>query len=104
LLGASAIGAIPKAESPEIKVDESQLEGLELGGKFGPGIIGGIEKDISGLEQLKRVTDDPERIQKYNDQIAVLRQRLNELNGEQVKSNLEIIVELIVHWYLLKIR
>jgi hypothetical protein len=88
-------GGLKKAieESPEIKVDESQLEGLELGGKFGPGIIGGIEKDISGLEQLKRVTDDPERIQKYNDQIAVLRQRLNELNGEQVKSNLEIIVD-----------
>jgi len=88
-------GGLKKAieESPEIKVDESQLEGLELGGKFGLGIIGGIEKDISGLEQLKRVTDDPERIQKYNDQIAVLRQRLNELNGEQVKSNLEIIVD-----------
>jgi hypothetical protein len=80
-------------DTPPVKIDESQLEGIELGDKFGPGIIGGIEKDIAGLEQLRRVTDDPERILKYNDQIAVLRQRLNELNGEQVKSNLEIITD-----------
>jgi hypothetical protein len=80
-------------ESPEIKVDENQLQGLELPGKQDPGIVERLEKEISLYESLKRVTSDPGQLEKYKLKLSELRNELASVNGEEVKSNLEIIVD-----------
>jgi tetrahydromethanopterin S-methyltransferase subunit G len=86
-------GGLKKAieESPEIKVDESQLVGLELPGKQDPGIIEKLEKEIALYEKLVRVTSDPSQIEKYQLKLSELRKELDLVNGEKVKSNLEIV-------------
>jgi tetrahydromethanopterin S-methyltransferase subunit G len=88
-------GGLKKAieESPEIKVDESQLQGLELGGKFEPGIIEKLEKEIALYEKLVKVTSDTAQLEKYQLKLSQLRKELDLVNGEKVKSNLEIIVD-----------
>jgi tetrahydromethanopterin S-methyltransferase subunit G len=88
-------GGLKKAieESPEIKVDESQLVGLELPGKQDPGIIEKLEKEIALYEKLVRVTSDPSQIEKYQLKLSELRKELDLVNGEKVKSNLEIVAD-----------
>jgi len=80
-------------ESPEIKVDENQLQGLELPGKQEPGIIEKLEKEIALYEKLVRVTSDTSQLEKYQLKLSELRKELDLVNGEQVKSNLEIIID-----------
>jgi hypothetical protein len=88
-------GGLKKAieESPAIEVDETQLQGLELPGKQDPGIVERLEKEIALYESLKRVTSDPGQLEKYKLKLSELRNELASVNGEQVKSNLEIIVD-----------
>jgi hypothetical protein len=57
------------------------------------GIIEGLEKQISLFESLKRTTQDPNQIALYSLQIANLRSQLASLNGEEVKSNLQLIAD-----------
>ena len=72
-------------------VDESQLVGLELPGKQDPGIIEKLEKEIALYEKLVRVTSDSAQIEKYKLKLSELRNELSLVNGEEVKSNLEIV-------------
>jgi hypothetical protein len=72
-------------------VDESQLVGLELPGKQDPGIIEKLEKEIALYEKLVRVTSDSAQIEKYQLKLSELRNELSLVNGEEVKSNLEIV-------------
>jgi hypothetical protein len=80
-----------KRANIEIKIDESKLEGLELPGKQEPGIIEKLEKEIALYEKLAKVTSDPDQLAKYQLKLSQLRQELDLVNGEKVKSNLEIV-------------
>jgi hypothetical protein len=87
------IGSIAskRVETPEIVIDVSKLEGLELPSKQDPGIIEKLEKEIALYEKLVRVTSDPAQLEKYKLKLSELRQELDLVNGEKVKSNLEIV-------------
>jgi hypothetical protein len=58
-----------------------------------PFSISDIETQIAGLEKLKSVTNDSTQLAKYTLEIDNLKLKLQELNGEQVKSNLELIAD-----------
>jgi hypothetical protein len=77
----------------DIQIDESKLEGLEQPLKQDPGIIEGLENQIASLEKLKRVTSDPVSLALYAFEIANLKNQLAELNGEEVKTNLELVAD-----------
>ena len=55
--------------------------------------ISDIEELISGFEKLKSVTTDSSQLAKYTLEIDNLKLKLEELNGEKVKSNLEIVAD-----------
>jgi hypothetical protein len=57
------------------------------------GKIEALEEQIALFEFLKRLQTDTGKIDEYTLKIAQLRQELALLNGEQVKSNLETIVD-----------
>jgi hypothetical protein len=75
----------------DIQIDQSKLQGLEQPLKQDPGIIEGLEKQIASFEKLKQVTSDPSMLALYTLQIDLLKNKLAEFNGEEVKSNLELI-------------
>jgi tetratricopeptide (TPR) repeat protein len=80
----------------DVEVDPSKLEGLESPTTPDiqePGKIEGLENQIASLEKLKRVTSDPVALALYAFQIANLKNQLAELNGEEVKSNLELVAD-----------
>ena len=89
------IGSIAskRAETDIPAVDESTLEGLELPKTQGPGIIEGLEKQIESFEKLKKVTSDPTMLAIYTLKIDLLKNKLAEFNGEEVKSNLQLIAD-----------
>jgi hypothetical protein len=58
-----------------------------------PFSISDIETQIAGLEKLKSVTNDSTQLAKYTLEIDNLKLRLEELNGEQVQSNLELVAD-----------
>jgi hypothetical protein len=89
------IGSIAsKRENTELPaIDESQLVGLELPTKQDPGIIEGLEKQIETFEKLKKVTSDPTMLALYTLKIDLLKNKLAEFNGEEVKSNLQLIAD-----------
>jgi hypothetical protein len=83
-----------KFKDIEIDIDPSKLEGLEAPTTKeiqDPGIIEGLEKQIASFEKLKKVTSDPTMLALYTLQIDLLKNKLAEFNGEEVKSNLELI-------------
>jgi hypothetical protein len=57
------------------------------------GKIEALEEQIALFEFLKRLQTDTGKIDEYTLKIAQLRQELALLNGEQVKSNLELIAD-----------
>lgn len=57
------------------------------------GTIEGLQAQIAALEQLRIVTSDPNQLAKYTLEIDNLKLKLQELNGEQIKSNLELIAD-----------
>jgi hypothetical protein len=75
-----------KYEAPEkpiqikIEIDESQLEGLELP-NVGLGLVQTFEKQISDLQELIRVTSDPEALARYQDQLKSAQNGLSALLG-----------------------
>jgi hypothetical protein len=75
-----------KYEAPEkdlkikIDIDESQLEGLELP-NVGLGLVQTFEKQISDLQELIRVTSDPEALARYQDQLKSAQNGLSALLG-----------------------
>jgi len=89
------IGSIAskRVETDIPAVDESKLEGLELPTKQDPGIIEGLEKQIETFEKLKKVTSDPTMLALYTLKIDLLKNKLAEFNGEEVKSNLQLIAD-----------
>jgi hypothetical protein len=89
------IGSIAskRVETDILDVDESKLEGLELPTKQDPGIIEGLEKQIETFEKLKKVTSDPTMLALYTLKIDLLKNKLAEFNGEEVKSNLQLIAD-----------
>jgi hypothetical protein len=89
------IGSIAskRVETDIPDVDESKLEGLELPTKQDPGIIEGLEKQIETFEKLKKVTSDPTMLALYTLKIDLLKNKLAEFNGEEVKSNLQLIAD-----------
>lgn len=85
----------PFIEVP-VEIDESKLEGLEAATTQeikDPGIIEGLEKQIASFEKLKKVTSDPTMLALYTLQIDLLKNKLAEFNGEEVKSNLQLIAD-----------
>jgi hypothetical protein len=79
-------------------VDITQIPGFEGPDKNAvnqagdlPFSISDIETQIAGLEKLKSVTNDSTQLAKYTLEIDNLKLRLEELNGEQVQSNLELV-------------
>jgi hypothetical protein len=58
-----------------------------------PFSISDIETQIAGLEKLKSVTNDSAQLAKYTLEIDNLKLKLQELNGEQVKNNLELVAD-----------
>lgn len=88
------IGSIAsKRTETEINIDENKLTGLELPTKTDPGIIEGLEKQIATFEKLKQVTSDPAMLALYTLKIDLLKNKLAEFNGEEVKSNLQLIAD-----------
>jgi hypothetical protein len=88
------IGSIAsKRTDTEISIDESKLTGLESPTKTDPGIIEGLEKQIATFEKLKQVTSDPSMLDLYTLKIDLLKNKLAEFNGEEVKSNLQLIAD-----------
>jgi hypothetical protein len=75
-----------KYEAPEkdlkikIDIDESQLEGLELP-NVGLGLVQTFEKQISDLQELIRVTSDPEALGRYQEQLKSAQNGLSALLG-----------------------
>jgi hypothetical protein len=75
-----------KYEAPEksiqikIEIDESQLEGLELP-NVGLGLVQTFEKQISDLQELIRVTSDPEALGRYQEQLKSAQNGLSALLG-----------------------
>jgi hypothetical protein len=75
-----------KYEAPEkpleikIEIDESQLEGLELP-NLGLGLVQTFEKQISDLQELIRVTSDPEALGRYQEQLKSAQNGLSALLG-----------------------
>jgi hypothetical protein len=57
------------------------------------GKIEELEKQIALFETLKRATQDPTQITLYSLAIANLKNQLAALNGEEVKSNLQLIAD-----------
>jgi hypothetical protein len=57
------------------------------------GKIEALEEQIALFEFLKRLQTDTGKIDEYTVKIAQLRQELALLNGEQVKSNLELVAD-----------
>jgi DNA repair exonuclease SbcCD ATPase subunit len=85
-----------KFKDIQIEIDPTKLEGLESPTTPDiqePGKIEGLENQIASLEKLKRVTSDPVALALYAFQIANLKNQLAELNGEEVKSNLELVAD-----------
>jgi hypothetical protein len=85
----------PFIEVP-VEIDESKLEGLESPTTKeiqDPGIIEGLQKQIESFEKLKQVTSDPTMLALYTLQIGLLKNKLAEFNGEEVKSNLQLIAD-----------
>jgi hypothetical protein len=80
----------------EIDIDPTKLEGLESPTTKeiqDPGIIEGLQKQIASFEKLKQVTSDPTMLALYTLQIDLLKNKLAEFNGEEVKSNLQLIAD-----------
>jgi hypothetical protein len=85
-----------KFKEVQLEIDPSKLEGLELPTTKeiqDPGIIEGLEKQIASFEKLKQVTSDPTMLALYTLQIDLLKNKLAEFNGEEVKSNLQLIAD-----------
>lgn len=81
-------------ELPEPQIISKDFKPTEETADVAPlGKIEELEKQIALFESLKRTTQDPNQIALYSLQIANLRNELALLNGEQVKSNLEIIAD-----------
>jgi len=88
------IGSIAsKRTDTEITVDESKLERLELPVKQDLGIVDKLEKEIAFYESLKKVTTDPDQLEKYKLKLSELRNELALVNADQVSKNTEIIVD-----------
>ena len=85
-----------KFKEVQLEIDPSKLEGLDLPTTKeiqDPGIIEGLEKQIASFEKLKQVTSDPTMLALYTLQIDLLKNKLAEFNGEEVKSNLQLIAD-----------
>jgi hypothetical protein len=83
-----------KFKEVQIDIDPTKLEGLEAPTTKeiqDPGIIEGLQQQIESFEKLKKVTSDPTMLALYTLQIDLLKNKLAEFNGEEVKSNLELI-------------
>jgi hypothetical protein len=91
------IGSIAsKFKEVEIDIDPTKLEGLEAPTTKeiqDPGIIEGLQQHIASFEKLKQVTSDPTMLALYTLQIDLLKNKLAEFNGEEVKSNLQLIAD-----------
>jgi len=81
-------------------IDLGKVEGFEGPDKNAvnqagdlPFSISDIETQIAGLEKLKSVTNDSTQLAKYTLEIDNLKLRLEELNGEKVQSNLELVAD-----------
>jgi hypothetical protein len=89
-----------KYEAPEkpiqikIEIDESQLEGLELP-KVQLGLVQTFEKQISDLQELIRVTSDPEALARYQDQLKSAQNGLAALLGNS-KLQVEDLAQAFV--------
>jgi hypothetical protein len=85
-----------KFKEVQIEIDPTKLEGLESPTTKeiqDPGIIEGLQKQIESFEKLKQVTSDPTMLALYTLQIGLLKNKLAEFNGEEVKSNLQLIAD-----------
>jgi hypothetical protein len=82
----SLIGSIAskRQSSPEFKVDESQLIGLELPTKQAPGLVQEFEDEIARLQQLIKVTTDPKLIDDYKEQLSIAQSGLSALLDKNI--------------------
>jgi hypothetical protein len=95
-----------KYEAPEKRVDIDIApvdEGALESGVFDKNVknplgdmdlsISDLQELIANFEKLKSVTTDSSQLAKYTLEIDNLKLKLEELNGEQVKSNLELVAD-----------
>jgi DNA repair exonuclease SbcCD ATPase subunit len=82
----SLIGSIAskRQSSPEFKVDESQLIGLELPTKQAPGLVQEFEDEIARLQQLIKVTTDPQLLNDYQEQLSIAQSGLSALLDKNI--------------------
>jgi hypothetical protein len=81
-------------ELPEPQIIPEDFKPTDIPADVAPlGKIEELEKQISLFESLKKSTQDTGQIALYTLQIDLLKNKLAELNGEEVKSNLEIIAD-----------
>jgi DNA repair exonuclease SbcCD ATPase subunit len=83
---------------PDIKLDRPDITGLgvelpELDIKGNEGYIQQIQARIEAITQLKDASRNLAEIFAFNLQLGLLQNQLASLNGEEVKSNLEIITD-----------
>lgn len=84
-----------KGEEVQIPIDESLLQGLELPLKQGLGLVQTFEKQISELQELIRVTSDPEALRRYQEQLASAQNGLSSLLGKN-KLQVEDLAQAFV--------
>jgi hypothetical protein len=82
-----SVVAFPESDPNKFKPTDIPADVAPLGK------IEELEKQISLFESLKKSTQDTGQIALYTLQIDLLKNKLAELNGEEVKSNLEIIAD-----------
>jgi hypothetical protein len=83
----ASVIAFPESDPNQFKPTQEVADVVPLGK------IEELEKQIALFESLKRATQDTDQITLYSLAIANLRNQLASLNGEQVKSNLELIAD-----------
>lgn len=83
---------------PDIKLDRPDITGLgvklpELDIKGNQGYIEEIQKRIEAITQLRDASRNLAEIFAFNLQLGLLQNQLASLNGEEVKSNLELVTD-----------
>jgi hypothetical protein len=71
--------ASKRAENILPEIDASKLTGLESGGKLAPGLVQDYEQQIAKIQELIKITSDPEALARYQEQLKTAQNALSAL-------------------------
>jgi len=80
------VGSIASKREENIlpEIDPSQLTGLELPTKQAPGLVQQFEDEIARLQQLIKVTTDPQLLNDYQEQLSIAQNGLSSLLDKNI--------------------